>query len=85
MSILFTGVGLALILLTSDPTMKGLGVTIILTIQAAWFIPGSAKQVATEVTKQLQLSGHIPPPTQQPPAAIVTTTVTTPPTPGVSQ
>lgn len=43
--------GLLLILLTQDPTARGIGITLVLTVQAAWFIPGSAKQVAYEVQK----------------------------------
>lgn len=77
MSVLFTMVGLALILLTSDATLRGLGVTIILTVQAAWFIPGSAKQIATEVFKQLQVTGYI-----QTPQSTTTTSTTTTTTPG---
>lgn len=53
MSIVMTCAGLALILLTTDATMRGVGVTLILTVQAAWFVSGGAKQVAAEVIKQL--------------------------------
>lgn len=59
MSLAMTGVGLALILFTNDATLKGLGVSCILTVQAAWFIPSSAKQLATEVVAQAQKTGGL--------------------------
>ena len=40
---------------TGDATVKGLGVGMILTVQSAWFIPGSAKQVAQSVTEALPM------------------------------
>ena len=53
MSVLLLLVGLALVLFSGDATTKAIGITLILTVQGAWFIPGAAKQVAYEVSKQL--------------------------------
>jgi hypothetical protein len=53
MSIISTATGLALILLSNNPAIQGTGVTLILTVNGAWFISGSARQVATEVVNQL--------------------------------
>lgn len=53
MSVLLLIVGLALVLFSGDATTKGIGITLILTVQGAWFIPGAAKQVAYEVSNQL--------------------------------
>jgi hypothetical protein len=47
MSIFFGGAGLALILLEpTNSTVQGIGVTLLLTVSGAWFIPGAAKQYA---------------------------------------
>ncbi len=54
MSIFMTLVGLALILVPGVNTgAQGVGIGIILAVQAAWFVPGAAKQVAPEVVKQM--------------------------------
>lgn len=54
MSIFMTLVGLALILIPGvNSGAQGVGIGIILAVQAAWFVPGAAKQVATEVIKQM--------------------------------
>jgi len=60
MSIVMDITGLLLVLLTVDATVKAIGITLILAVQAAWFIPGSAKQVAYEVVKQVQKSTTAP-------------------------
>lgn len=55
MSIFLTLVGIALILYPGTPAdAHGVGIGLILTVQGAWFIPGAAKQVATEVVKAMQ-------------------------------
>ena len=46
--------GLLILLPTSDATSKGVGIALITTTSGAWFIPGAAKQYATEVTKGVQ-------------------------------
>lgn len=52
MSIFFTLVGLFLIVYPGlDAGIKGVGIGLIGTVSAAWFIPGAAKQVATNVEK----------------------------------
>jgi hypothetical protein len=61
MSIFMTLVGLALILYPGLPSAtQGIGIGLILAVQAAWFVPGAAKQVATEITKTI--SAPLPPP-----------------------
>ena len=53
MSVLMTMVGVALIVIPGLPAADaGVGIGLILSVQAAWFVPGAAKQVATEVAKQ---------------------------------
>jgi len=54
MSILSTITGLCLVLAPTDATTKGIGVTLIMTVQGYWFVSGSAKQVASEVTSLIQ-------------------------------
>ena len=53
MSILMTVAALLLVLFPTDATIKGVGVTLILSVQAAWVIPGSAKQVAHEIVEAI--------------------------------
>jgi uncharacterized membrane protein HdeD (DUF308 family) len=54
-TIFFGILGTLLILLpTADPTSRGLGVALLTTASGAWFIPGAAKQVVNQVTKQSQ-------------------------------
>lgn len=54
MSIFMTLVGLVLILYPGiSPATQGVGIGVILAVQAAWFVPGAAKQVAHEVSSQL--------------------------------
>jgi hypothetical protein len=60
MSVLMTIVGLALVLFTADPATKGVGITLILTVQGAWFISGAAKQVAHEMAEQVNKRDKTP-------------------------
>jgi len=54
MSIFLTLIGVVLILYPgTPPDAHGVGIGLILTVQGAWFIPGAAKQVATEVVKAM--------------------------------
>jgi len=53
MSLVATATGLALILAPTDASTKGVGVTLIMTVQGYWFVSGSAKQVASEVVSQM--------------------------------
>lgn len=54
MSIFMTLVGLTLIVVPGlNSGAQGVGIGLILAVQAAWFVPGAAKQVAYEVSKQL--------------------------------
>jgi hypothetical protein len=54
-TLFFGTLGALLILLpTADATSRGIGITLIMTSSGAWFIPGAAKQVVQEVTKQTQ-------------------------------
>lgn len=57
MSVLTLIVGLCLVLFTNDGTIRGLGVSLIISVHGAWFISGAAKQVAHEVGKQLNKGG----------------------------
>lgn len=60
MSMFMTIVGIVLILYPGDPpSAQGVGIGLILAVQAAWFVPGAAKQVATEVVKALP-TGPLP-------------------------
>ncbi len=58
MSIVGIAAGLILILIPMgvDTSLRGIGVSIIITVMNAWFIPGAAKQVvqAIDETKQQQ-------------------------------
>lgn len=56
MSIVATVAGLVMILLSADATVHGTGVSIVLAVNAYWFVSGSAKQVATEVVKQVNVA-----------------------------
>lgn len=54
MSIFFTLVGLFLIVFPGlDAGIKAIGVSLIATVSAAWFVPNAAKQVATEVKNEV--------------------------------
>ena len=67
MSILMTLVGVVLVIWPNLPAAtSGVGVALILSVQAAWFVPGAAKQVAHEVTNQITTDGlqPAPPPVQ---------------------
>ena len=67
MSALFAAIGLTLILVPwTDATTKSIGVSLLLTVSAAWFVPGAAKQISSDITKQIQ---QLQPPTTTPPAA----------------
>jgi len=64
-TIFFGFLGAALILLpTADPVSRGIGVTLITTSSGAWFIPGAAKQVASEVTKHVTQASDTRPPAE---------------------
>lgn len=53
MSIVFTLAALFLIVFPDlDHTTKGVGVSILLTVVGAWFIPGAAKQVIAQMNGQ---------------------------------
>jgi hypothetical protein len=53
MSIFMTLIGLSLILIPGiNVAAQGVGIGIILAVQAAWFIPGAARQAVNEVVKQ---------------------------------
>ena len=64
MSIVLIGVGVFLI---ADPgldaTTKGVGISLILTVSGAWFIPGAARQVAEQVKN---VSAPLSPPEVKP-------------------
>jgi hypothetical protein len=68
---MFFGILGALLILfpTADATSHGIGITLITTASGAWFIPGAAKQVATEVQKvtsrALPGTPDKPPPTSE--------------------
>jgi hypothetical protein len=54
MSVICTMSGIALMLIPNlDATTRGVGVTLIMTVQGYWFVSGSAKQVASEVVSQM--------------------------------
>lgn len=54
MSLACTVVGVALMLAPgTDATTKGIGASLVMTVQGYWFVSGSAKQIATEVVSQL--------------------------------
>jgi hypothetical protein len=66
MSIFLTIVGLVLVIYPGLPaTDSGVGIGIILAVQAAWIVPGAAKQVASEIVKQVASQ---PSPTPQQPS-----------------
>lgn len=59
-TIFFALLGAVLLLYPgTDVTSKGIGIALITTTSSAWFIPGAAKQMASEVAKQV--SGPLPP------------------------
>jgi hypothetical protein len=65
MSIFMTLVGLALLIVPGlDSGAHGVGIGLILAVQAAWFVSGSANQIAKEVVRQAQLPQQ---PVQAPP------------------
>ncbi|SRR5579885_622665 len=73
MSILMTLVGVVLVIWPNLPAAtSGVGVALILSVQAAWFVPGAAKQVAHEVTNQITTGGlqPAPPPPAPPPVQV---------------
>lgn len=54
MSIVCMIAGIVLILYpNTDATTKGVGIGMLITVQSAWFVSGSAKQIASEVTSQI--------------------------------
>ena len=55
MSILFLFTGVFLVVFPGlDAGIRGVGIGLIGTVGSAWFIPGAAKQVATNVVQQVQ-------------------------------
>lgn len=56
MSVSSMATGLLLILLSTDPTAHAIGVTLIMTVSGYWFVPGAAKQVASEIVNALPAS-----------------------------
>lgn len=53
MSIVFTLAALFLIVFPGlDATTRGVGVSILLTVVGAWFIPGAARQVVAQMNNQ---------------------------------
>lgn len=63
MSVLMTITGLLLVLVAPDATAHGIGIALILTVQGAWFISGSARQVAHEMMEAVHednKSGPLP-------------------------
>jgi hypothetical protein len=54
MSVIVAAIGLTLVLVPSvDSTTRGVGISLILTVTSAWFIPSAAKQVVQQVAEQL--------------------------------
>jgi hypothetical protein len=54
MSLVCTLTGVILMLVPGlDPTTKGVGASLVITVQGYWFVAGSAKQVASEVVSQM--------------------------------
>lgn len=50
MSVFFGLIGIVLVVYPGlDPTTKGVGISLILTISGAWFIPSAAKQMASAI------------------------------------
>lgn len=63
MSILLIFTGVFLVVFPGlDATTKGVGISLILTVSGAWFIPGAARQVAEKVQKNV--SDALPPVTE---------------------
>jgi hypothetical protein len=60
MSIIATVAGLIMILVPGDPTVRATGVSIVLSVNAYWFVSGAAKQVAQEVVKQHYIASQPP-------------------------
>lgn len=54
MSVILACLGFGLIIYPStDSTVKGVGVTLLLTVSSSWFIPSAARQVAQEVKQNV--------------------------------
>lgn len=61
MSIIIALCGLTLILWpTTDAATKAIGISLLLTVSGAWFIPGAAKQVAYQIQKQISPTAETP-------------------------
>jgi hypothetical protein len=76
MSIICTISGIALILIPGlDSTTKGVGVTLIMTVQGYWFVSGSAKQVASEVVSQMNQLSAAPAPAPAPTQSLAVSSV----------
>lgn len=71
MSVVMSLVGVALIIApTTDATTKGVGVSLLLTVSTAWFVPGAARQIAAQIKQQVQdIPGAVPTPPTAPPGA----------------
>ena len=69
-SVLFVVTGLLLIFFSPDGTMKGIGVGILTTVVGAWFVPGAAKQMATQIQAQVQEAVPAPVPAPDPRATV---------------
>ena len=83
-SVLFVVTGLLLIFFSPDGTMKGIGVGILTTVVGAWFVPGAAKQMATQIQAQVQEAVPAPAPAPDPRATVRTSSVRpAPPLPAV--
>lgn len=62
----FAAIGTALILVPyTDAPTKGIGVALLSTVSAAWFVPGAARQVVYQVSKQ-NLQQPAPPASETP-------------------
>ena len=83
-SVLFVVTGLLLIFFSPDVTMKGIGVGILTTVVGAWFVPGAAKQMATQIQEQVKEVVPAPAPAPDPRATVRTSSVRpAPPLPAV--
>ncbi len=61
MSLFFGTVGLIMTIYPAlDPSVRGVGIGILLTVTGAWFVPGAAKQVAYQVEQVTTASAVTP-------------------------
>lgn len=62
----FAAIGTALIIVPwTDAATKGVGISLLSMVAAAWFVPGAARQVAYQVQKKVEAPAveELPPPT----------------------